>query len=200
MRIEVEFVSKPEEITLKQYVEYLQLFKEDENYEPKKRDLLRIFSNIKNPKRLKEKDVSRILSIIETALKDLLELKHFKPITKIEGVDFGLIPNLDEISLGEYEDLVDTLQNPKTYSLALEVLYRPITKRKGDIYEIEEYSGNGKIDLSNTPATLFCGAMVFFYNLTSALQRSIGDSLEEKIAKIKTVEKHLEEVRLEKGL
>ena len=74
---------------------------------------------------------------MQIRLKDLNELiKHFTKVFEhkpklirqfsIEGHTFAFIPNLENISFGEYIDIENNLQNWKTYHKAMAVMYRPI--------------------------------------------------------------------------
>ena len=64
-----------------------------------------------------------------------------KRIIKINDIDYGFHPNLEEITLGEYADIETYLKNGLEDNLTklMSVLYRPITERDGDNYSIEAY-------------------------------------------------------------
>ena len=59
---------------------------------------------------------------------------------KYDGIEYGFISNLEEISTGEYIDLMSYQKEMSTYPKMLSILYRPIVKSNGDLYEIEKYS------------------------------------------------------------
>lgn len=64
-----------------------------------------------------------------------------KRIIKINDIEYGFHPNLEEITLGEYADIETYLKNGLEDNLTklMSVLYRPITERDGDNYSIEAY-------------------------------------------------------------
>lgn len=61
-------------------------------------------------------------------------------IFKIDGVDYGFHPNLHELKLKEFVDIDNKLNNGwESMHDVMAILYRPITSRKGDKYNIEDY-------------------------------------------------------------
>ena len=56
-------------------------------------------------------------------------------------VEFGLIPNLDKMSYGEWEDLENYIWDNKSLHRAMAVLYRPLIWQIGGKYRIHEYQG-----------------------------------------------------------
>ena len=57
------------------------------------------------------------------------------------GVEYGFIPVLDDMTLGEYVDLDENFTDWDKMHKAMSVLFRPIKLKKGDRYQIEEYDG-----------------------------------------------------------
>ena len=99
-------------------------------------------------------------SIIEAITEVLQQKPKFKPTFKMGGVEYGFIPNLDEISLGEKVDLDEYFKEVKTMDKAMNVLYRPITLKRSNGYLIEDYKANG--EGLDTPLDVALGANVFF--------------------------------------
>lgn len=91
--------------------------------------------------------------------------------TDDEEVEFGLIPNLDEMSYGEYIDLEKYIYDYKNAHRAMAVLYRPIQYRKGKTYHIQRYKGTEHLSeiMKDAPLDVFLGVQVFFYNLAKKL-------------------------------
>jgi hypothetical protein len=56
---------------------------------------------------------------------------------------------------------------------AMAVLFRPITKKRKDLYDIEEYDGSDKYAdyMKYMPLNVALGAVVFFYRLGMKLSR-----------------------------
>ena len=71
---------------------------------------------------------------------DGIELKRF---VYIDGKEYGFEPNLSKMSYGAYADITqwDTISIDKNWAKIMDILYRPVTKKKGDRYGIEAYTG-----------------------------------------------------------
>lgn len=93
-------------------------------------------------------------------------------------VEFGLIPNLDEMTYGEYIDLEKYIFDYKNAHRAMAVLYRPIQYRKGETYHIQRYKGSDHLAdiMKDAPLDVFLGVQVFFYNLAKKLGLYTMDS------------------------
>ena len=101
---------------------------------------------------------------------------------KGKTVEFGFMPNMDKMSLGEYVDLEKYISDWNTMHRALAVMYRPIVAGKGEFYEIEKYKGSDKYAdiMKDSPVTVALGSMVFFYNLGRELLRVTTHSLQKQ--------------------
>jgi hypothetical protein len=105
-----------------------------------------------------------------------------KNISDKQISNFGFIPNLEDMTFGEYTDLDTYITDWDNMHKAMAVLYRPI-KKKGlnGTYEIEEY--NGSITYSEVmkfaPLDVCLGATVFFYNLGNELLKATIAYLEK---------------------
>lgn len=120
--------------------------------------------------------------VVLIALKDVNEIadhidnifsveKELKPTFQIEGIEFGFIPDLENISWGEYMDLDTYINDWDNMHKAMAVMYRPVTKKIKDQYLIEDYEGTDKYAelMKLAPLDVVLGAMVFFYSLGSEL-------------------------------
>ena len=88
-------------------------------------------------------------------------------------VEFGMHPNLNDMTSGEYFDLDKYMNNFDDMHKAMAVLFRPIVKHRKDLYDIEEYEGSGKYaeHMKHMPAGVALGAYVFFYRLGMKLSK-----------------------------
>jgi hypothetical protein len=92
-------------------------------------------------------------------------------------VKYGFITNLDQMTYGEYVDLVtyskDVYENA---ALMCSILYRPILEEHKDTYRIQEYKGTNEnqIDLFYQKLTMdiIFGALSFFLRLQNDLLNS----------------------------
>tara|TARA_B100001175_G_scaffold317393_1_gene334116 strand:- start:3163 stop:3795 length:633 start_codon:yes stop_codon:yes gene_type:complete len=90
---------------------------------------------------------------------------------KLDGVEYGFIPKLDDITYGENLDVTKHIGEYGSMHKAMAVLYRPIKQKLGDKYLIEDYENSYKYSeqLKKMPLNVVLGSIVFFYNLTSEL-------------------------------
>jgi hypothetical protein len=124
--------------------------------------------------------------LIESIDKALNTPADFQQIFKMNGVDFGFHPNLDNMSSDEYYDLMEYGDNTETLHNLMAILFRPIDgKDKFGNYKIETYEGTeeSKELMKDMPLNLVNGALVFFFNLSKELRLNIHKSLKEMEAK-----------------
>lgn len=103
-----------------------------------------------------------------------------KRIITLNGKDYGFEPNLSEMAYGAYVDIskYDTFSIDENWAKIMSILYRPVTKRIGALYEIEPY--NGHIDEEmwlDAGMDIHFGAYFFFINLSRDLGKDILKSL-----------------------
>ena len=70
-----------------------------------------------------------------------------RKVIEIDGIEYGMHPDLSEITLGEYADIETFIKEgiQKNLPELMAVLFRPIVEKENDIYTIEAYDGNIKI-------------------------------------------------------
>lgn len=182
-------------VDLEQYQRYLKVLDIEEGSEDA--DLLNlkaieIFCGIKYEDALKLKlsDFGFILQHINDLFKEKPGLTQRFSMVGTDGVEieFGFIPKLDDLSLGEYVDLDSYLTDWDNMHKAMAVLYRPVVFKKGDRYRIEEYRGSDRYAdiMKNMPVDIAMGAVVFFYRLGSRLSSHILESLQRELKDSKT--------------
>lgn len=106
-----------------------------------------------------------------------LPLKRF--IT-IDGVEYGFEPNLSQMAYGAYLDIskYDTLEINEKWAEIMSILYRPVVKKVGALYDIKVYDGIVDGDkFLNVGMDAHWGAIFFFKGLLADLQHSILKSL-----------------------
>ena len=89
----------------------------------------------------------------------------------LEGVEYGFIPDLEAMTLGEYIDLEDGLKDAAQFHKAVSVMYRPIKKSYADLYTIEPYTASKSAHdvMKQAPLGEVNAAIVFFYHIVSEL-------------------------------
>lgn len=107
-------------------------------------------------------------------------------------VEFGLMPNLDEMTYGEFTDLESYIYDIKTAHKAMAVLYRPIQFKKKDSYHIQRYKGSEHLSdiMKDAPLDVYLGVQVFFSRLARKLGIYTMDSTLQQLAM--NVEEELE--------
>jgi len=174
MKITVNIPEKLSDITLEQYQRFLKVAEaEDVDDVFLMQKMVQIFCGVKltDVFYFKIQDVRNIINEIN---KVLLEEPKFQQRFSFEGTEYGFIPNLDDISFGEYIDLDENMIAWDSMHKAMSVLYRPIEMEKGERYTIKKYDGIDNEDtMKRTPVDIALGASVFFYNLRKELQRAI---------------------------
>jgi hypothetical protein len=110
------------------------------------------------------------------------------PTFQLGGIEYGFIPILDDMTLGEYIDLDENLGDWSNMHKAMSVLYRPIKFKKGHKYNIEPYNGMNEA-LKYMPLDVVFSAMVFFWNLNNELVQTILNYLAKESENLTTLQK-----------
>lgn len=161
------------DITLEQFQKFTILNEREieDEHEYNKR-VVSLFTNIKynQSDRISKKDFESIILDILNALNKEVS---FTNTFKMHGVDYGFIPNFDDITAKEFFDLnlykIDDINN---YHKLMAILFRPITKKDSfNNYSIEAYNGTDKHSdkMKYTPMHIVNGCLVFFSSLANEL-------------------------------
>jgi hypothetical protein len=173
MKLQITIPTSLEEITLEQYQKFLSIAKDNPESDFLQHKMVEIFCNIdlKNVAQISYKDVNEITTNLTNLFTQKYDLKR---TFKLGDTEFGFITNLDEITLGEYTDLDKYISDWDLMHNAMAVLYRPITKKLKDKYQIEEYNGSYTYcdAMKFAPVDVVLGAVVFFYTLGNELLKS----------------------------
>ena len=113
----------------------------------------------------------------------------------IDGVEYGFEPNLSKMSYGAYLDISkwDTITIDDNWAKIMDVLYRPVERKVGKMYEIRPY--NGEVDenkwLGVTMDKHF-GTLFFFSDLLKDLANSTQKSLIQQLGMLPSIKSVLE--------
>ena len=106
---------------------------------------------------------------------------------EIDGIEYGMHPDLSEITLGEYADIETFIKDglQKNLPEMMAVLFRPIIEREEDVYTIAAYDGNIKVraeKMKKMAAEQVQNVLVFFWSFVRIFVAAIPLSLmqEEK--------------------
>tara|TARA_B110000908_G_scaffold105386_1_gene124097 strand:- start:15 stop:659 length:645 start_codon:yes stop_codon:yes gene_type:complete len=174
MKVQLTIPNNLNEVTLGQYQEYLSLGDLTETELSFR--MIEIFCGVKaeNVRNIKANDVTDIVNIISKMFESKPSLVH---TFKMGGVEYGFIPNLDEMSFGEYIDLDTSIGDWDNMEKSMGVLYRPIEIRKGNRYTIKEYDAGDTEHLKDMPLDAVLGSILFFYHLGNELCQITMNSL-----------------------
>lgn len=128
-----------------------------------------------------------------TCIKTLHQKSRLIHITEIDGVEYGLIPNFDKMTFGEYIDLDTFIQKREYLPNAMSVLFRKIKNKSGGRYNIEDYTGDEDADImKDITMDVVNGVLVFFYHLGKELLKTIPHFLQEQAEKDTMLKQTLE--------
>lgn len=177
MKIDLIVPNSLGEVTLGQYKKYIKL--EDVSEMELSLKIVEIFCNLtkEQVRLLKFTDVKNVVSIIVKMFDSKPSLVHS---FKMDEVEYGFIPNLDEMSFGEYIDLDTNIGDWDNMEKAMGVLYRPILARSGNRYHIKEYLAENTDGYNQMPLDAVFSSILFFYHLGNELCKVTLNSLEEQ--------------------
>ena len=181
MKVNLRIPTSLNEITLAQYQEFAKL----EANRDKTKDtaiqlkLVEIFCKVPEVvvRNMKATDIAEICEIINTMFDTEHQLiNRFR----LKGIDYGFIPELDDMSFGEYMDLDTFISDNDNLHRAVNVLFRPIEHKRGNRYKIKDYNPDTSETAKDFPLDVVLGAIVFFYSLGKDLSMVMLNSLDSK--------------------
>ena len=182
MKLELLIPTSLSEIPLKHYQEFRKVAENSNDEEFVAEKMIELFCGIelKDVIKIKASDISDMVSHFNKLFSGKQKFEHR---FKIGDLEFGFVPDLENISWGENIDIERNLTDWDTMHKAMAAMYRPITKRKGEKYEIEEYNGTANYAdvMKYAPLNVVFGASVFFWTLGSELLTALMDYLEKEM-------------------
>lgn len=182
MKLELTIPTDLNEITLGQYQQFVKVKDKTTDNEMMAEKMIQIFCDI---------ELKEIINIKFTEVQKLVahfnklfsETPKFAPTFKIKNMEFGFIPDLQNISFGEYVDLEENLKSWDTYHKAMAVMYRPIKLKVKDSYELIDYTGTAEYSdlMKFAPLGVVLSSSVFFWTLGSELLTATIAYLESEI-------------------
>jgi hypothetical protein len=155
--------NKMSEIKLADYQKFVRLEGDDEFLA---RKAVEIFCGLKMDVILQMK-ASSLTSVTNVLMKAFAERPALTQRFTIGKQSFGFIPSLEEITVGELNDIDQYISDWPQMHRAMAVLYRPVVATFGNRYEIEKYEGSEKYaeQMKQMPLDVTIGAMLFFWTL-----------------------------------
>lgn len=178
MKLEINVPDSLSEITLGQYQKFVKLYSGEVTEEFLALKMLEIFCGVKLSEayQMRFKDVDGVVELLTEILNDKPQLvQRFK----MKGVEYGFIPNLDDMSFGEYVDLDTYIGDWQNIHRAMAVLYRPIKDKHGERYNLVPYEVVDAEMYKDMPLDAALSSVLFFYRLGIDLSRAMTNYLEE---------------------
>jgi hypothetical protein len=192
MKLEINVPSSLSEIPLKHYQEFLKIQADSNDEEFVAQKMIEIFCGIslKDVVKMKLTSLNELIAHFTKLFSEKPKFQNRFKITSEEGeLEFGFIPELEQISFGEYVDLESHLTNWETYHKAMAVMYRPIIKTRKDKYDVLPYEPNKDFQelMKFAPLDVVIASSVFFWNLGNELLQATLSYLENEMKKNKTL-------------
>tara|TARA_R100000963_G_C4633387_1_gene97967 strand:+ start:43 stop:624 length:582 start_codon:yes stop_codon:yes gene_type:complete len=123
-------------------------------------------------KKMAYKDLLEIMGIIKTMVDTEPDKQEFRKRFVFNKEEYGFVPNLSNITTGEYIDLETYCKEPiENLHIIMSILYRKITFKRNERYAIENYNPDEfKEELfKDCPMDIALNSLGFFLTLGSVL-------------------------------
>tara|TARA_R110002126_G_scaffold520_3_gene3332 strand:+ start:591 stop:1241 length:651 start_codon:yes stop_codon:yes gene_type:complete len=185
MKLNITIPTSLEDITLRQYKKFLKLQEKVKDERLLNAKMIEIFCGIKFEQvmLLKLSDSQEIIDL-------LLKIFESKPSLvskfKLNGIEYGFHPELDDLTLGEYIDLDTFIGDWDNMEKAMNVLYRPVLVKMKDKYSIDSYVLENDVLLLDMPMDAVMSSIFFLWNLGLDLSTIMTNSLDNKESQVLT--------------
>ena len=173
MKLAITIPTDLSEIKLSQYQKFLNIVEQNEESDFLHHKMIEIFCNVelKYVSQFKHKQIIQIVTTINNLFD---KIPPFKNKFTLNGIEYGFIPNLDDISQGEYMDLDNYIVDIANLHRSMAVMFRPIKTKLKDKYIIEPYEGSDVYaeKMLDAPLDVVLASRVFFYHLGRELLKS----------------------------
>ncbi len=180
MAFKIKVPNSLSEISLEKFQKYMKLRDENDNEEFLSYKAIELFCGIplSDVYKLTLESVESISEVLSKMFNE--QPKHVERFT-MNGVEYGFIPDLNEMTLAEYVDSEGNLSDIQNLHLAMNVLYRPIKDKKGDKYNIYPYKLENLDKMKDMPTSAALGAIFFLISLGKELSLSTILSSQEVV-------------------
>lgn len=180
MAFKIKVPNSLSEISLEKFQKYMKLRDENDNEEFLSYKAIELFCGIplSDVYKLTLESVENISAVLSKMFNE--QPKHIERFT-MAGVEYGFIPDLNEMTLAEYVDTEGNLSDIQNLHLAMNVLYRPIKDKKGDKYNIYPYKLENLDKMKDMPTSAALGAIFFLISLGKELSLSTILSSQEVV-------------------
>lgn len=207
MKKEIE-ITVPKDFSAVTLKQYLKIQDDLKNYEDDKeaQDAFLLFNLCGLTPDITSKLDIETLGSIKNDLYGLLNNQDYElqKKVKIEDIEYGFEPNLSEMAYGAYLDLskFETISIDKNWSTIMAILYRPVTTKRGALYEIEGYKGVEPWDEDrwlDVTMDIHFGAFFFFNRTYKDLLNGILNYSKEQLSKEETPHPYIKRILEQSG-
>jgi len=186
MKLDILLPNSLSEIPLSRYQEFVAMKENSNDEELIANKMIQIFCGLQlgEVAKIKLKDLNGLIKHFTEVFSEKPQLiRNFK----IKNIEFGFIPNLENISFGEYVDIEHHLKDWSTYHKAMAVMFRPIKEKFQDKYSIIDYEPNEDMQdlMKFAPLDVSIAASFFLQNLLSELLQATLTYLKNELTKSK---------------
>tara|TARA_R110000787_G_scaffold77086_1_gene169662 strand:+ start:8025 stop:8678 length:654 start_codon:yes stop_codon:yes gene_type:complete len=180
MKLNLKIPTSLNEVTLRQYKEFLKIQENEKDNLLLNAQMIKIFCNqeLENVMLLKVNDVEEITnSITEMFSEKPALVKKFS----LGNVNYGFHPKMQELSLGEYIELDTYIGDWNNIEKAMNVLYRPILVTLKDSYSIKEHDVENAESVLDMPMDAVLSSIFFLWNLGLELSQTMTNYLDNQV-------------------
>ena len=198
MKIKIEIPQTLKDVHLDTFIQFAKIDTKDEQELKHRAFSLLLGLNIDTIKSLDFKHTDILINELNTLLSD----KPKQQLTfEIDGVKYGRIPNMENLSFGEYYDLdgyitplfEGEVKHEEAFKF-MSVMYRPIVDEVKGLYSIKPYTGNEDWHvMKKAPTNAYLDTVGFFLNLNKELSMALRTYLQGEATQI-AHEQSLEEL------
>lgn len=186
--------NKLSEITLGQYQKFNKILGKDPDLDFLRKKTIQIFCGVElaNIEKYKYTSIVHVTEIINKMFEEKPKL-----IQRFEknGVEYGFIPVLTDMTFGEFVDLDTLMSDWDTMDDAMGVLFRKVKQKHKDQYIIEDYDSDKRVNMSDMPLDVALGAIFFLQSLRKECLKHLEFYLQKQVRKLSPqMRKHLEKL------
>lgn len=170
MKLEINVPTSLSEITLGQYQKYLKIAENNPDGNFLDAKMIEIFCGIPLSESYKIK-MSSVRAVVDILNELLSTTPNHVERFRMNDTEYGFVPDLDELTLGEYVDLDNNISSWDNMHVAMNVLYRPVKIAKVGKYNIVDYNVDNANEMKDMPLDAAIGSIFFFYNLGIELSK-----------------------------
>lgn len=173
------------DITITQYFQVKEIYKRNKSEEIAAMECVALLCGV-TPEAMRQISHNDLMDVVRILSWLWKEINHDQfPLQRTfvhNGVKYGFIPDMSDLTVGEFADLDAYSQNGhEDLHKMMSVLYRPVTHQRKDFYEIRGYDPKPQdiVTAKDFKMDIALGAMVFFYNIAKQLSLDLGGYLKE---------------------